>query len=143
MNLASEVDDVHAHMLNTGVLPIPKSQACPTLQPSPASNAKPSSSRPKPPPTYVPRVLVEDLVQTQSLISLTKQLINQLQGQHEGYPVVRGTASSSSEVVQFMCCCDHPVVRARMCNFAYESWPVVEPLCMIIQLFVHACFVFL
>ena len=155
-NLASTVEDVHAHMLDTGMLPTPKHQACPTLQPSWMPKAKPPSSRPKPPPSYVPRVLVNDMIHTQSLITLTKQLINQLQqaqggqqqAEEDGYPAIRGTASSSSstvpshfahdghgyniEVIKCMCCCDHPVVRARMCNFV-----------VIIQLFVHTWFVFL
>ena len=164
--LASTVEDVHAHMLDTGILPTPKHQACPTLQPSWMPKAKPPSSRPKPPPSYVPRVLVNDMIHTQSLIILTKQLINQMQqaqgdqqqAQEDRYPATRGTAASSSstvptaapssstvpshsvhyghgyniEVIKCMCCRDHPVVRARMCNFV-----------VIIQLFVHTWFVFL
>ena len=98
--------------------------------------------------TYLCAALVNGMVHTQSLSTLTKHLINQLQTQGDGYLATLGTAASSSstvpsdvthdghgcnsEVIKCMCCCDHPVVRARMCNFV-----------VIIQLFVHTWFVFL
>ena len=88
--LASEVEDVHAHMLHTGLAQTPKYPAPKLLQAAP----RPSTSRPKPSPMTVPRGLVNGMMATQALITNTKQLINQLQEDDD--PAISVTSSSSS-----------------------------------------------
>ena len=129
--LASEVEDVHARMLYTGLAQTPTYPAPKLMHAAP----KPSTSKPTPPPVTVPRGIVNGMIATHALLENTKHLIQQL----GGHPAIVVTSSSSStdanyfvdygpsavadnsEVIQFMCCCNHPVARARMCTFAYVS----------------------